>query len=229
MLRKLLLRVRSDREIPEDTRFVLNEEDDSSSSIKALFTHNRAKLTMTLWLIFFGMQFVLFFVSLMMPAYLKAIGWSSTDALRPLGFYNLGAFFGGVGIGLLANRIGPGKSLMFTLPLSALLLVALGFSVSQTWYFFALAFLAGAVTIGNGMALAPLAAGVYPTYARSTGVGASLSIGRGGSIIAPFIGAIGLNAALSAQGFFVVAAIAPLVCFVGVSILLLLRKGDAKI
>lgn len=226
-LRLLLGRIRPDRDISAVAQFTFQQEEEVKSSITALFTESRARLTLALWLIFFGMQFVLFFVSLMMPAYLKAEGWTSTEALRPLGFYNLGAFVGGIGIGLLASRIGPARSLLISLPLSALLLVALGISVSQHSLFFALAFVTGAITIGSGLALAPLAAGIYPTQARSTGVGASLSVGRGGSIIAPFIGAIGLKAALSANGFFFVAAIAPVVCFIGVVLLMLLQRQRA--
>lgn len=223
-VRKILSKIRPERDVSNATNFIFDDVKEVKSSVKALFTNNRTKLTLTLWLIFLGMQFVLFFVSLMMPAYLKSVGWSSTDALRPLGFYNIGAFFGGVAIGILANKIGPAKSLLISLPLSALLLVMLGLIVGQNPLFFGLAFLAGAVTIGSGMALAPLAAGLYPTQARSTGVGAALGIGRGGSIIAPFIGAIGLNAALSANGFFYASAIAPIVCFIGVVLLMIFRK-----
>lgn len=227
-LRTVLGRIRSDRDPSKATSFTFSEGSEVKSSIKALFVENRAKLTLTLWVIFLSMQFVLFFISLMMPAYLKASGWSSTEALRPLGFYNLGAFFGGVGIGLLASRIGPAKSLLITLPTSAFLLVCLGAAVGQNSLFFLLAFLAGAVTIGNAMALAPLASAIYPTQARSTGIGAALGMGRGGSIISPFVGAIGLHAALSANGFFYASAIAPAICLVGVMLLMFFQRQDAQ-
>ncbi len=226
-LRQLLTRIRQDVNVGAITKFTFTEVSAVKSSIKALFTENRTKLTLALWLIFLGMQFVLFFVSLMMPAYLKSAGWSSTDALRPLGFYNFGALFGGIGIGILASRIGPANSLLFTLPASAILLTVLGIVVDQTPLFFAVAFFAGAITIGNGMALAPLAAAIYPTQARSTGIGSALGIGRGGSISAPYIGAIGLTAAWGAHGFFFIAAVAPVVCFIGLLLLMLFLKQNA--
>lgn len=225
---KLLRRVRADRDLSTVTQFTFNDPEKIKGSLAALFTENRAKLTLTLWVIFLSMQFVLFFVSLMMPAFLKSVGWSSTEALRPLGFYNLGAFFGAIAIGLLASRIGPAKSLLISLPTSAVLLGVLGLVVGQTPLFFALAFFAGAITIGSGMGLAPLTAGIYPTQARSTGVGSALGVGRAGSILAPFIGAIGLNAALSAQGFFFASAIAPVVCFFGVALLMAFQKQGLR-
>lgn len=223
---KVLRRVRSDRDVPENANFSFNDPVESKSSFASLFSNRRARLTLALWGIFLSMQFVLFFVSLMMPAYLKADGWSSTDALRPLGFYNLGAFFGSIVLGLLASRVGPARSLLISLPMSAALLVLLGLVVGQTPLFFGLAFCAGAITIGSGMGLAPLAAGIYPTQIRSTGIGTALGIGRAGSIIAPFIGSIGLSAAFSAQGFFFASAIAPVVCFLGVGLLLMFQRGE---
>lgn len=225
-VRNLLKRIRPDRDVSDAAQFTFNDPAQVKGSFTSLFTDRRAKLTLTLWAIFLSMQFVLFFVSLMMPAFLKSVGWSSTEALRPLGFYNLGAFFGAIAIGLLASRIGPARSLLISLPTSATLLVMLGLVVGQTPVFFATAFVAGAITIGSGMALAPLTAGIYPTQMRSTGVGAALGIGRAGSIIAPFIGSMALSAALGARGFFIAAAIAPVLCFLGVALLIFFQKRN---
>lgn len=216
----ILSRIRPAAGTVSATRFILADTDKAKVSAAALFRNGRARITFTLWLIFVGMQYVMFFVSLMMPAYLKSNGWAATDALLPLGVYNLGAIFGSIALGLLANRIGAARSLLISLPLATLLLCLLALVVSPTRAFLALAFVAGAMTTGSGMALAPLAAGLYPAAVRSTGVGFALGIGRLGSIAAPLIGAVGLSHHIGARGFFLAAAAGPLLCLLGVILLL---------
>src|ERR1041384_6508906 len=51
-------------------------------------------------------------------------------------------------------------------------------------------FVAGWCVIGGQPGINTLAATYYPTYLRSTGVGAGLGVGRLGAIIGPYLGGV---------------------------------------
>ena len=59
-------------------------------------------------------------------------------------------------------------------------------------------FVAGWCVVGGQPAINALSATFYPTYLRSTGVGAGLGVGRTGAIIGPYLGGILLAAAVDA-------------------------------
>ena len=65
-------------------------------------------------------------------------------------------------------------------------------------------FFAGFFIFGAQIGMNVLAASIYPTYVRSTGVGWALGIGRLGSILGPVIGGILLGLGLG-MGFYFLA------------------------
>ena len=79
---------------------------------------------------------------------------------------------------------------------------------------------------GFGLCLGSVTASLYPTRARSTGVGWALSIGRAGSITAPLIGAMALSG--GARNFFLIAAIAPLIAAAGLVVLSRLTRATSR-
>ena len=77
-------------------------------------------------------------------------------------------------------------------------------------------FLAGFGVVGAQIGVNALAAGLYPTSIRSTGVGWALGVGRIGSIIGPVAGGILLNFGWNAQSVVLIAAVPAL--FAGVAV-----------
>ena len=67
-------------------------------------------------------------------------------------------------------------------------------------------FAAGFCIVGGQIAANALAAGLYPTSVRATGVGWALGIGRIGSIVGPLVGGALLTMKWSAGEVFVAAA-----------------------
>jgi AAHS family 4-hydroxybenzoate transporter-like MFS transporter len=74
---------------------------------------------------------------------------------------------------------------------------------------YAIVFIAGWCIVGGQPGLNALASTYYPTYLRSTGVGASLGVGRIGAIVGPMIGGALVAAQWSPQELFWAAAVAP--------------------
>lgn len=226
VIRRLLTRVRPGVDT-SNTAFIVEEAPQQRGPIGELFGERRTQKTLILWVIFFAAQFVLFLVSLWLPTVYEAAGRAPAKALNALGFYNTGAAAGALTIGLLADKFGAPRTLKITFPFAAVALTVLGFTSGSDGLFFSVAFVAGGAAIGSSLCLGPLAASLYPTHARSTGVGWALGIGRAGSIIAPFAGATIVGMGATIESFFLVAAAAPLVCAVGI-VLLVRQIGDIE-
>lgn len=83
-------------------------------------------------------------------------------------------------------------------------------------------FVAGACVVGAQPTLNTLAATYYPTYLRSTGLGWSLGIGRGGSIVGPVLAGQFIAMKWSTNDIFLALAVPTLVSVV---VVLLLRRA----
>jgi AAHS family 4-hydroxybenzoate transporter-like MFS transporter len=81
----------------------------------------------------------------------------------------------------------------------------------------------GAIVLGAQFCINALAASIYPTQARSTGVGWALGIGRVGAIAAPLIGGSMLPH-MSAITIFYALAVPALICAIAVLTLGLRRR-----
>ncbi|MDD9798475.1 MAG: MFS transporter [Alphaproteobacteria bacterium] len=222
-IKKILTRLGS-KEAAHADGFVLHEVKLTKTPLLALFTDRRATISLLLWVIFFATQFVLFIVSLWLPTVLQEAGATERYAFRAVGNYNFGAFVMSIILGVLADRFSAMKVLLFSFPLSALFLASLGYIFAfPTVFLFALV-VAGGMTIGSAMCLAPLVASLYPTAMRSTGIGAALSVGRAGSIISPMVGAWIVHAALGVKAFYFVAACAPVLAACGLFSLYMITR-----
>jgi AAHS family 4-hydroxybenzoate transporter-like MFS transporter len=99
---------------------------------------------------------------------------------------------------------------------------AIGMATSSFALLMLVVFLAGFCVIGAQFAINAVAANVYSTAVRSTGVGWALGIGRVGSIVGPVTGGLLIAADFGARELFWISAIPALVA--AVAILLLPRR-----
>ena len=72
---------------------------------------------------------------------------------------------------------------------------------------YVIVFIAGWCVVGSQPGLNALSGAFYPTYIRSTGVGAGLGVGRIGAIVGPAIGGMFMAAHWSTRDIFLAAAI----------------------
>ncbi|MDR7260050.1 benzoate transport [Sphingomonas sp. BE270] len=174
-------------------------EDHVDHSWRAVFARGRAASTVCLWIGVFMAFMTLYF----------AISWITklaTQAGLPLGsaiyvgtIFNLGAFFGTVAMGRIAQSLGLQRVAPVFLVLAAVLLVVFGaVSMPLTWVL-ATSFALGMAVYGGFNAFYALAAELYPAAIRGTGIGWAMGIGRFGAAGGPLLGGmmIGQGATLS--------------------------------
>jgi AAHS family 4-hydroxybenzoate transporter-like MFS transporter len=93
---------------------------------------------------------------------------------------------------------------------------------------FVVVFIAGWCVVGSQPGLNALAASYYPTYIRTTGVGAGLGVGRMGAIVGPLIGGYFIAAKWTTQEIFMAAAIPALIStIVMIAISFVIRMPEA--
>jgi AAHS family 4-hydroxybenzoate transporter-like MFS transporter len=156
--------------------------------IKYLFTEGRALSTVALWVPFFAAFGVLSAVVFFTPALLRSAGGIASAASNGAlvnAFHGLGALLGMAVAGQLVDRFGPKRVLSAALLIGAACTAALGPSVTSL-SLAATATAAVGFFVGiAGSGCIALAAIIYPTEIRATGIGWGIAMGRGGQVVAP--------------------------------------------
>ena len=198
---------------PNDEYIIVEEVDEvTGNPLKELFTNSRAGITLLAWGVMLGNQFLLFALALWMPTLLTQAGLTESLSLTVLALYNLGGVFGGWAFSVFADKFDPGRVLTVTYPLAGIAIIALGASLETTPGLITAAITAGFFSIGSSFCLGPYVASLYPTRARSTGIGWALSIGRIGSIISPQVAGWAIGAGYEPSTILYAAAVPPVVC-----------------
>jgi MFS transporter, AAHS family, benzoate transport protein len=163
----------------------------NTTSVRNLFTNNRLLSTVMFWVAFFCCLLVVYglnswLTKLIMskPEYKDNLSLSLTFLL----VLNIGAIFGAIGGGRLADKYDLRKTVICFFIIGTVAIGLLGYTTSFVLYF--LMFIAGAATIGNQIVLNTLAAQYYPALLRSTGIGWASGVGRIGAIIGPILGGV---------------------------------------
>ena len=151
----------------------------------ALFSEGRGRTTFLLWGAYFFTQLVLLLMLNWLPSLMIGLGFSRLQASWISVAFNLSGAACAIGLGQLCAKGNRRRWIALTYGGMACALAAVSF-VHVT---FAAALLAcacaGAFIIGAQLMLFALAPLFYPTRIRGTGVGASVAMGRLGSIVGP--------------------------------------------
>jgi AAHS family 3-hydroxyphenylpropionic acid transporter len=186
--------------------------------LQALFGEGRALPTLLLWLAFLPTLLILYLLLNWLPSLAVAKGFSQSVAPQVSVSFNYASVVGALVLGALVDRFGARWPL--TLAYVALIasLVALGASNSLA-AFVTFAGVAGFFLLGANYALYGVAPSYYPTAMRGTGSGASVAVGRVGSILGPMTAGLMLSGGSTATN--VVQYMAPVAAVAGVAVLLL--------
>ena len=156
-----------------------------------LFGSQRAPTTLLLWTAFFFTQLLLLLMLNWLPSLIVGLGFTTTQASWTSLCFNLSGCIGAVVLGRLHG--GALRRMWVILTYSGIALaLALIPAVGSTFAFTAVACaLAGVFIVGAQLVLFAVAPLYYERAIRGTGVGASIAIGRLGSIVGPlFAGAL---------------------------------------
>ncbi len=164
-------------------------------SPSGLFTSNYRNNTLKLWLALFLCFATLYYLISWIPKLASNAGLPLELAIYAGTVFNTGAVFGILVQGYLSTKFGLTKVVGNLLILSMLFLVGFGL-LKGSAVLLVILFLLGFGVQGGFVGLYAIAASLYTTQIRATGVGWSIGLGRIGGIIGPVVGGI-----LVAAGF----------------------------
>jgi len=186
---------RSGHDIPVDATFSVPREGDVSpmfsDKIANLFRGGLARDTTALWVAFFFGLMANYVIVLLLPALLTSasIGFSQAAASRALAMSNYGGVAGALLGAMVLQRLGS-RVAMLAMAAGAVLcagiLVGLPLDPTNTAGLMAMLLLTGGLINGVQTTMYALAAHVYPTAIRSTGVGTAVAVGRIGNVVAAY-------------------------------------------
>ncbi|WP_395307917.1 MFS transporter [Mycobacterium sp. AMU20-3851] len=196
--------------VTADAKFVYaSDEAPEKASVTRLFAPGRATATLAVWGIFFINYLILYFLMGWMPTLFEGAGMSTALASTAVALFALGGVVGGISLGRVADRLSnPARVAMGSYLLAAafILVTAAVMGVSTGLTLLGV-FVVGVGVLGSLAIMNVIAATIYPTSIRGSGVGWALGIGRLGSISGPAAGAIALAIGLGASTIFSVMAI----------------------
>jgi AAHS family 3-hydroxyphenylpropionic acid transporter len=191
---------------------------DRTPTLTVLFGGGRTAPTLLLWLAFLPTLLILYLILNWLPTLVVAKGFDGAIAPRASLAFNWGSAVGALALGWLVDRLGPRWPLMLSYAALIGALVALGASTSHV-AIITLSGVAGFFLLGANYALYGVAPSYYPVAMRGTGSGASVAVGRVGSILGPLAAGILLQGGSSATD--VVQYMAPVAAVAGIAVCLL--------
>lgn len=152
--------------------------------------------TIKLWTSLFLAFSTLYFLTNWIPKLVVNAGVSEENAIYAGTIFNLGAIFGIPLQALLSRKIGLNRSIGSILIATSVMMVLFKLFFGSDWVLVAY-FLLGFGIQGGFVGLYAVAARLYPTRIRATGVGWAIGMGRLGGILGPILGGILITIGLS--------------------------------
>ena len=168
---------------------VLSADDNRKNTVSSLMVPLLKQATLKLWLGIFMCFATLYFLTSWIPKLASINGMSVSLAIYAGTIFNLGAFAGIVTQGFLSVKFGLRQTITGFLFLTALFMIAFGYFSSPVAILIMIGLIGFGIQ-GGFVGLYSLAAAIYPTKIRATGVGWAIGLGRAGAIIGPVIGGI---------------------------------------
>lgn len=182
----------------------------SGSPIRSLLAASFRRDTVALWTAFLSCLLAVYLGFAWLPSLLTSAGLGSAVASTSLTVFNLGGVVGAIAGGALITRFGS-RGTMVTMALGAmagsivLSVMTIDANASVVAILTMLAITGGLINAVQTTMFA-LAAHVYPTMMRATGVGTAASIGRTGAILSGYAGPWALELSGSTSFFSLMAA-----------------------
>jgi len=156
----------------------------------------RARTILLMVAVFMGLM-VLYSMLSWITRLASGAGLSDADSIYAGAFYNIGAFLGTSGMGLLTLRVPPRILTPVLLLLAGVALLVFGNVAMSVNGALAMAFVIGLTLQGGYNGMWPIAAGAFAAETRATGIGWVMGIGRGGAVVGPIMAGYLLAAEVS--------------------------------
>ncbi|HGA2316211.1 TPA: 3-(3-hydroxy-phenyl)propionate transporter MhpT [Pseudomonas putida] len=198
----------------------------ADSMLSQLFGPGQVSRTLLLWVACFFTLTVLYMLLNWLPSLLIGQGFSRPQAAAVQILFNLGGAAGSFLTGRMMDRGHAGRAVLIAY--AGMLASLAGLGLSSSFGLMLLAgFTAGYCAIGGQLVLYALAPTLYSTQVRATGVGASVAIGRLGSMAGPLAAGQILAAGAGVGGLLLAASPGLVVAAVAARALLGQRRNRA--
>ena len=191
-------------------------------AVTGLFSIQLKNSTILLWFCFFLSFAALYFLTSWIPKIASLTGMSPSLSISAGMIFNVGAFAGILTQGFLSEKFGLKKVICAFLIATAVSMPFIGL-LKEPMVLMGLFCLIGFGIQGGFTGLYSVAAKLYETSIRSTGIGWAIGVGRLGAIIGPFLGGLLLGKTTLTLNFTVFAA--PL-CIAGLLLLFIKINED---
>lgn len=191
---------------PND-QFIVREENKAGVPIVHLFHEGRALPTILFWIVNFMNLLNLYSLASWLPTVVRDAGYSGQTAVLVGTVLQVGGTLGTVGLAWLVARAGFVRIMSATFLIAAVSVALIGQPAVSLGLLYAIVFVAGWCVVGSQPGLNALSGAYYPTYIRSTGVGAGLGVGRIGAIVGPAIGGVFMASHWSTRDIFLAASV----------------------
>jgi AAHS family 4-hydroxybenzoate transporter-like MFS transporter len=202
--------------VDASTEYVASESSRGGVPLSQLFRDGRGTVTVLIWVANFMNILILYSLSNWLPIVLNGMGIAEVTAVIIGAMLQVGGTVGAFGLAWVIARKGFTPTLVATFALAAVSIALIGQPGIGVGLLTFIVFVAGWCIIGGQPGLNSLSASYYPTYLRSTGIGAGLGVGRLGAIVGPYIGGALLQAQWAPQQLFWAAALPALISTVAV-------------
>ena len=186
----LVKAIRPGQPVPDNARFVIEDEQQSPTNPINLFRNGLWLITPLAWLLFALNLMGFFFLISWMPTLLTAAKLPPATAALAAALMQVGGTVGALTLcwWLQRHRF-LAIAIMFLLAVPVV--GAIGFAgLTSTAALLTATFVAGFLVLGIQTGINVVGAMIYPTSLRASGSGWELGIGRFGSIVGPLVGAL---------------------------------------
>jgi MFS transporter, AAHS family, 4-hydroxybenzoate transporter len=193
--RAIIERIAPGSVAPGDILTFSDEAGAKGFPVRGLLTEGRATITFFLWALFFFAFMQTVVLGIWIAPLLNRTGVAVASTGLVIAGANLGSVFGSVLSGQLIDKFGAVRTLVPAAFLGAISMAAFGIIGTSVPVLITNALISGFLVGGASTGLLALAATIYPTRMRSTGIGWGMGFGRFGQVFVP----LGIGAMLSAN------------------------------
>lgn len=194
-----------------DTRFVALESRPGRAAVRELLALPYRRGTLLLWTTFFMGLSVLFLMASWLPTIITHSGGSMRAAALTTALWSVGGTTGGLLIGRVMDGSQPSRVLGIAYLCACVAICIVGQAYATPLIAAPFVFLAGMCISGTQVGVNGLAATLYPTAMRATGVAWATGIGRFGSMLGSAVGGYLLSSGLSYGVLFAIVAMPAIV------------------
>jgi AAHS family benzoate transporter-like MFS transporter len=170
-----------------------------------IFAARNARATLCFWTALFMGMLLVYGLAQWLPQIMRKSGYDLGDSLLFLAVFSFTSAFGGIVLGLWADRFGPRLTVTLSYIVGAIGIAALAFKGS-VWINYIGVAVAGFGTISASLIITSYLANYLAPIVRAAGVGWALSFARIGALCGPLIGGYIASLAVGPQWNFYIFA-----------------------